>query len=114
MKFKKMFKFPAYQYCFHCFLPQGDNLPPAHPEFRKMESGKRSCPLQDFVVLLILFIRYESDWWTKARMAFQSLPAQADEKELVAWCLKVETPENFYNGLELVLWFLTVHNPQSQ
>ncbi|MDX6296070.1 MAG: hypothetical protein QOH50_5400, partial [Kribbellaceae bacterium] len=54
--FKKLFQFPQYQNCFQCFLPQGDYLPPSHPAFRKNEMGRKPCPLEDFVVLLILFI----------------------------------------------------------
>jgi hypothetical protein len=40
-----------------------------------LESGYGSkCPLEDFVVLLLLFICYEPDWWSKARQAFRTLP----------------------------------------
>ena len=106
--FKKRFKFGDYQYCFQCFLPQGNNLPPSHPAFHTGDKQRRSCPLQDFVPLVLIFIRYEQSWWMQARSAFRTLPAQPDEGEYASWCLVVEKQDNFYNGLELVLWFLYV------
>jgi hypothetical protein len=107
--FKKRFQFVQYQNCFRCWLPQGDFLPPCHPVFRIGEIGRKPCPMQDFVVLLVLMIRFESSLWSKAQLAFRTLPAQPDEAEFATWCMRVEHAENFYNGLELVLWFFTVH-----
>jgi hypothetical protein len=109
--FKKLFQFPRYQYCFQCFLPQGIYLPPAHPDFHKNNPVRKACPLEDFVVLLVLMIRYDSSWWMKARIAFQSLPAQPNEREYAKWCQVVEHGENFYNGLELILWFFMEYKP---
>lgn len=109
--FKKLFKFPKYQYCFQCFLPQGKDLPPCHPTFHTADHQRKSCPVQDFVPLLLIFIRYEPTWWIRARQAFRSLPGNPNEQEYATWCQIVEQADNFYNGLELVLWFLYVFQP---
>ena len=111
--FKRMFRFAEYQNCFHCFLPQGVYCPSSHPTFRKGER-RSPCPMQDFVVLFLLFIRYSPIWWDQARLAFRTLPPQPNEREYADWSMVVERQENFFNGLELVLWFLTVFKPNDR
>jgi len=109
--FKKLFHFEKYKFCFQCFLPQGDYLPPSHPMFQANRKDRKPCPLEDFVVLLLYFIRNEREWWNKARGTFPDMPAQPNEQEYARWCQVVEKSDNFYNGLELVVWFLFTYRP---
>lgn len=111
ISFKKRFRFEAYKNCFQCFLPQGDYLPPSHPMFHTSDKARKPCPLEDFVVLLLIFIRFESTWWSQAQKAFHTLPARPGEAEYANWCQLVESSDNFYNGLELVLWFFHTYKP---
>ena len=72
----QMFHFSKYQVCFSCYLPQGDYFHPAYPALHKGGTGyKKGCPMQDFVILFLIFIHINSDWWQCARLVFRTLPA---------------------------------------
>lgn len=104
--FKKMIRFQEkYAVCYKCQLPQGKYLVTAHPNMDRGLVGQR-CPFDNLVVQLVWLIRHERPLWDSARLAFPTLPANPLGSEFAAWIVKIESIENFYNGLEMVLWFL--------
>ena len=55
--FKRKIKFPPYKFCFRCHLPQDEFMPPSHPNMASGKKGSKECPHEDFVVLIVMFIR---------------------------------------------------------
>lgn len=111
MDFKKQIKFPPYQYCFRCQLPQDLTfLPACHPQFGKAKEASAVCPLDDVVILLIWYIRHTPAWWSKALQAFPDLQSNMGENTFAQWVNAGESAKTFYNGLELVLWFYLIHS----
>jgi Helicase conserved C-terminal domain len=108
MDFKKLIKFPKYKYCFRCGLPQEREFcPTAHPDLGSGDKGKKHCPLEDFAVLLIWFIRHDQEWWPRAVTVFPGLEFQMGVDTFGRWAAAGESLSSFYNGLELVLWFFS-------
>lgn len=106
--FKKKIRFQKrYEYCYKCQLPQNKPfMPTSHPNFESGDKGSKPCPLEDFVVLLIWFIRHDhSNWWPRAAQAFPGVPLNIEEDAFAQWVSRVDSNDSFYNGLELVLWF---------
>jgi len=101
--FKKKIKYPAYKFCYRCHLPQGDFMPPSHPDFGKGMASKE-CPHEDFVVLLVIFIRRQAEWWRRACKVFGTT-SNMSEDELVKWYTAEDVQGGFNNSLELILWF---------
>ena len=101
--FKKKIKFPPYKFCWRCHLPQGDFMPPSHPDFGKGRASKE-CPHEDFVVLLVIFIRRHAEWWRRACEVFGTA-SNMSEDELVKWYTAGDVQGGFNNSLELILWF---------
>jgi hypothetical protein len=107
MAFKKQIRYEKkYQYCFNCGLSQILRLQPScHPLFKRGEPMR--CPLDDFVVLFIWFIRHNAAEWEKAvkRFSLRGLQYSMSLEEFGKWCSKGDGERDFYNGLELVLWY---------
>lgn len=101
--FKKLIKFPRYKVCWKCHLPQDKFMPPSHPDFSLGQRGLKECPHEDFVVLLVLFIRRNDEWWKRACSAF-GLASNMSQEELVVWYSSENVPGGFNNSLELILW----------
>ena len=76
-------------------------MPPSHPKF---ESGMKECPHEDFVVLLVIFIRQDPEWWRRACKAF-GIASNMSESDLVKWYTAEDIQGGFNNSLELILWF---------
>jgi hypothetical protein len=64
-----------------------------------------NCPFDDFVVLLLWFIRHEECVWQAACNKFTGLSERMGMKEFGSWCKTESGIDSFYNGLELVRWF---------
>ena len=106
--FKKKIRFTEkYQYCYKCQLPQtAPYMPSCHPSLESGDRGNKACPLEDFVILLVWFIRHDhAGWWPRASRAFANLPIDIGEDDFAQWVKRTESNDSFYNGLELVLWF---------
>ena len=81
-------------------------MPLCHSNLESGNKGFKDCPLEDFVILLIWFIRHDqSNWWPRACQAFTSLKINIGEEDFAMWLAQVDSNDSFYNGLELVLWF---------
>lgn len=104
--FKKKIKFPKYQFCWKCHLPQDkDFMPPSHPNYESGDRGSKQCPHEDLVVLLVLFIRQDREgWWRRACDAF-GLASNISEEDFVKWYTAEDVRGGFNNSLELILWF---------
>ena len=102
--FKKKIKFPPYKFCWKCHLPQDEYMPPSHPIFSSGNKGLKDCPHEDFVVLLVFFIRHNEEWWKRACQAF-GLTSNMSESDLVTWYTAENVQGGFNNSLELILWF---------
>jgi hypothetical protein len=104
--FKKKVKLMKYKYCYYCGTPQQAPFRASHhPPFEK---GKpMDCPIQDFVILLIWYIRHHQSAWTRAVAAFQErgLLFAASLADFAQWCTSGESDDSFYNGLELIIWY---------
>jgi hypothetical protein len=102
--FKKKIKFPRYKFCWKCHLPQDEFMPPSHPDFGSGNKGSKECPHEDLVVLLVIFIRHDKEWWKRAYEAFR-MASNISEEELVKWYTAEDVLGGFNNSLELILWF---------
>jgi len=100
---KKKFRFPKFQYCWKCGLPQGEYTLSTHSSFKMGASIK--CPFDDLVVLLIWYILHTKDIWKKACSAFPGIHANMSLADITKWLVTEDQPHLFYNGLELVIWF---------
>jgi hypothetical protein len=101
--FKKKIKFPRYKFCWKCHLPQDNFTPPSHPNLGSGDKGLKDCPHEDFVVLLVLFIRKDKEWWSRACQAF-GLSSNISEDGLVKWYTAEDVQGGFINALELIIW----------
>jgi len=102
--FKKMIKFPKYQSCWKCHLPQGKLTPPSHPDLESGDKGRKACPHEDLVVLIFMFVRHNEALWDAARIHF-GLPSNLGENAMAAWYAQESSPGGFINGVQLMLWF---------
>jgi hypothetical protein len=102
--FKKKIKFARYKFCWKCHLPQDKFTPPSHPNLGSGNKGKKDCPHEDFVVLLVLYIRKDADWWRRACQAF-GLSSNMSEEDLSRWYTAETVQGGFNNSLELIIWF---------
>lgn len=104
---KHRIKFPTrYVYCWKCQLPQEDKYrPTVHPPLDTGTKGNKPCPLEDLVILIVWYIRWTPEWWARALQAFPSLQHNMAEAAFGNWLKTEAMPENFFNGLELALWF---------
>ncbi|KAG6834775.1 hypothetical protein H0H93_007508 [Arthromyces matolae] len=100
---KKRIQFPKYKYCFRCGLPQGEFAPNSHPTFKAGE--KNSCPFDDLVVVLCWYIINTPVIWHAACNTFSAITVTTPLNDIAKWLGKEESPQCFYNGLELVLWY---------
>jgi len=104
--FKKQIHLDKYVSCWSCGLPQ-DHLPDGHRQMGSQQ-GQNQCPYDDLVVHLIWFIRHDINAsWPAACDDFHDsgLTLNISETEFAKWVTRSESPQHFYNGLELVLWF---------
>jgi hypothetical protein len=79
-------------------------MPPSHPDFKSGKRGSKECPHEDFVVILVIFIHQDKEWWKRACEAF-GLASNMSESEIVAWYTAEDIQGGFNNSLELILWF---------
>jgi hypothetical protein len=105
-EFKHRIQFAVkYIYCYKCGLPQEkEHMPSCHPIFENGAVGC-PCPLEDFVIMFVWFIRNEAAWWQRACEAFPRLVSNWGEVEFSRWVCTIEGIDSFYNGIELMLWF---------
>jgi hypothetical protein len=101
--FKKRIKLKRYQYCFRCSLPQGQYQPTCHPTFKSGEHMQ--CPLEDFVVGILWFMRHDREIWHNACRMFRGISPNMTLNELATWAAAGDDAQCFYNGLEAVTWF---------
>jgi hypothetical protein len=106
IELKRKIKFPPFEYCWKCQLPQDDRWrPTAHSDLTSGKKGGKGCILQDFVIHVVWFIRFDKELWEKARLRFKNLPGNPDLDEYGVWLNRFEGLDCFWNGLELMLWF---------
>ena len=77
-------------------------MPPSHPTFAKGQT--KDCPHEDFVVMLVIFICQDKEWWQRACQAF-GMPSNMSEEALVKWYTAEDIQGGFNNSIELILWF---------
>ena len=100
---KRKFQFVKFKYCWTCGLPQGEFAPSTHPTFKAGEILK--CPFDDLVALLIWYIINTEDVWNRACSVFPGLKSTMSLDNITKWLNIEEHPSQFYNGLELVIWY---------
>jgi hypothetical protein len=98
-------KFRKYEYCYNCGLPQGKNLPASHPAFEQGTQVER-CPLNDFGALVLWHIFHHGVTWETACMQFPELGEISSVAALKSWATQTKGQGMFWNGLELILWFM--------
>lgn len=103
-QFKKKINLPKFQSCWKCHLPQANFTVPTHPDLESGSRGDKDCPHEDLVVLVFGFIRYNEEWWDRARLHF-NLPSNIGEIEMARWYARESIPGGFINGVALMLWF---------
>ena len=103
---KETFSFPKFTYCFSCGFPQEPDLRPK--SHAPVEDIGKICGFQDFVVLLVWYIKHKEEVWKGAMNQFSALKSDMSLDEYSTWCSKTTGSGCFYNGLELVLWFWVV------
>jgi hypothetical protein len=110
---KSKFVFERYQNCYTCGLPQGDFTPSTHPSFKP--NYNPPCPFEDFVAVLLWFIIHDPEIWRRACVTFfPALKVKMPLDAIVKWFNRVEAPQLFYNGLEVVIWYwLTYKKPRA-
>lgn len=101
---KRSCKFQKYEYCFFCGLPQGRWAPSSHPEIRT-GTKQTSCPFEDTVAVLAWYIFRNTPSFQAAQRALPTLSRVENEADFKIWVGKVEGRGNFYNALELLIWF---------
>lgn len=107
--FKKKLHLPKYKYCYRCGTSQETQYQPTvHPIFKPGE--RMECPIEDFVVLLIWYIRHDKVIWSKAVEAFRAtgLSFSLNNICFAQWCSSGDNDGSFYNGLELVMWLWVI------
>lgn len=87
-------------YCYYCGLPTRRLREGCHIA----ESGKE-CPFDDFVIVIFWFIFLDKPLWQRIRDLFR-VPETEDTDLLAEWMATHDDIGNFYNALELVLWYL--------
>ena len=68
--------------------------------------GSKECPFEDLVVLLVIFICQDKEWWRRACGVFGTA-SNMSEDELIKWYPAEDVPGGFNNSIELILWFYT-------
>ena len=102
MDLKKLIRFPEYMYCYRCQLPLQDQYRPS----QHSTTGSGDCSFDDFIIKIIWYIRQRPVVWTLAKAAFSTLGSNPTNKEFASWLGRHSGPDCFWNGLELVLWYL--------
>ena len=111
-EFRKLIRFNGkFEYCYHCGVPQGDYRPVRHPEFHQHQTVK--CPTNSFIFLVIWYIFHEVQIMVKVGKAFPELKDCSNISKFATWVMKEEAG-NFYNGLELFIWFWKTRGLDSQ
>ena len=93
-----------YIYCYNCGLPQGKLLPTSHPAFKQGVSVQ--CPLNDFAFLVLWHIYHHEETWAEACLEFPEAGKIMTYEELKCWVTQSQKGDRFWNGLELVIWFM--------
>jgi Helicase conserved C-terminal domain len=98
-------KLPKYQYCYNCGLPQGKLLPSSHPAFEQ-GSTVTACPLNDFGALVLWHIFHHEETWEAACRGISEIGTIKTLGEFQVWVSQKTGQDRFWNGLELILWFM--------
>jgi hypothetical protein len=113
MALKKRIHFQVpYSHCFKCGLPQGEFMPPTHPEFIAKE--KLVCPFEDFTAVLAWAVFLDEKLLKEASKFFTELKPKMKTEDFYTWINEGEGPESFYNALELVMWLWKFRNYKSR
>lgn len=121
MKRKVKERLAPYEYCWGCGCPKA-HLPAGHTG--SIPSKDNPCPQDDFVFILLWHILYHDQSYSCARNHFPDLPdpavavgVDAEQKKeyhqnaFVAWAVtETDAPGCYYNGFELVVWFVQNHH----
>ena len=104
--FKKLMRGPLgrYRYCYNCGLPQGNLLPTSHSSFK--QGAGVQCPLNDFAFLVLWHIYYHEETWEEACREFPEVGRIMKIDEFKGWVAQSQGGDRFWNGLELVIWFM--------
>lgn len=100
---KRKFRFQKFKYCWKCGLPQGNFTPSTHPTFKP--GSVLECPFDDLVALLIWYIINTDIIWKRACSVFPGITTTMSLDGIIKWLMTEEHPCQFYNGLELVIWY---------
>jgi hypothetical protein len=94
-----------YEYCYNCGLPQGKLLPSSHPSFEQGMAVKK-CPLNDFAAVVLWHIFHHDETWIAACKDNEELVEIMDVPKFRQWVVVKKGQDMFWNGLELILWFM--------
>jgi hypothetical protein len=95
---------PSYHFCFSCGLPQKVRHkqfePEAHTGFGK------NCPVSNMAFQMLFALKRHSETWKLICERFKLEKGWSDE-DFSKWAAKyVENTDKYYNGLEVLVWFL--------
>jgi hypothetical protein len=121
VNFKTLINYPTrHLYCYYCGLPQQDFLPPSHGPFDPQSKARKKCRHEDFVVLILWFIKSTPIWWERAVAFFEtpgtpnSITADMALPAFAEWTVAGESLSRFNNGIMMILWFFNEHQKQMQ
>jgi Helicase conserved C-terminal domain len=98
-------KLGRYQYCYNCGLPQGKLLPSSHPAFEQ-GSTVAGCPLNDFAAQVLWHMFHHEETWEETCRAIAEVGKIRTVEEFKGWVTQKTGQDRFWNGLELILWFM--------
>jgi len=107
LKYKRLFKFEPYTYCYFCGLPQdrdqNGKAPDCHRSFRFIPGT--ICDFADFTYLTVWTL-----WHTEASrvamLANFGLPPLMDYQDFARWAVTEEMMDGeYYKGLEVFIWY---------
>ena len=94
-----------YKYCYNCGLPQGKLSPSSHPSFEQ-GSAVPACPLNDFAAQVLWHMFHHAETWNAAKQGLPELAMVTEFEGFKSWVVKTTGQDRFWNGLELILWFM--------
>jgi hypothetical protein len=107
MSFKKSWinSFPSWHFCRSCGIPQDVGWvpfgPASHPVYGK------GCVVEDMIPTMLFALKRDPQAWIKVA-ASAKLPVSMTDEEFADWVKSYSLgTANYYNGLELVIWFVT-------
>jgi hypothetical protein len=95
---------PNYHFCFSCGLPQKVRSKRFEPEDHT--GFGKNCPVPNMAFQMLFALKRHSQTWKLVCDRFKFQKGMSDE-HFVEWAAQyVENNDKYYNGLEVLVWFL--------